>query len=198
MSLTNIIKTALLHYYGFGKGMYCCTELSYSLGDADIFAIPKFNNDKPKSNELIEVEVKISKSDLMNEFKEDKHTKNNKYLTFESKNISFAMPNKFYICVPEDLVDYCKQQLDIHNRDYVGILMYKPRWANDNRGKWLKLDESISVVRKAKKIYKDVDNKTYFYFLFAMINRLRNDNLGFHKERYFDTNRYKPIRAIVE
>lgn len=196
MNLTNNIKTSLLHYYGFGRGMYCCTELSYSLGDADIFVIPKFQNDKPKTDELIEVEVKISKSDLMNEFKEDKYTKNNKYQTFESKNFIWAMPNKFYICVPEDLVDFCKHQLDSHNRDYVGILMYRPHWSKDSKGRWLNLEKSISVVRRAKKLYKNID-KNYNYFLYSMMNRLRNDNLGFYKEKCFDTNRYKFIREEI-
>lgn len=191
------IKTALLYYYGFKRGMYVCTELSYYGGSADVFCISK----ELKVNEAIEIEVKISKSDLMNEFKhDDKHrTKHNKYWMFENAQESLeCYPNKFYICVPSELCETVKDLLILHNRPYVGILEYKPKWVAYSTGTQLVLEESISVYKKAKRIYKIVTDETYHYFSNLMLNRMRNDLIGFYKEKYFETNRYKPIKEKYE
>ena len=92
---SKIIKTALMCHYRFEKQFpYVATEcLKYS----DINAL----NDRC----LVEVEVKISKSDLKAEFKTagNKHTKH--FILYCNPNCRplAIIPNYYYICVPEEL-----------------------------------------------------------------------------------------------
>lgn len=160
------------------------------LGRADVFCLHK---DRAKKNEIVEIEVKLTKSDLLNEFNEENLTKHTKYKVLESEG-SLYSPNKFYICVPEDLVDFCKEKLEEHNRPYVGIIQYKPKWVHDSRGTWLDLQRSVSVVKSAKKLYKKVSIENYNYFSDLLLHRLRNDVVGFYKEKYYNVDRYKLIK----
>ena len=136
---------------------------------------------------------------MLNEFKDDyKHiTKPNKYKMFDyaiTNKIDLEYyPNKFYICVPSELCEVCKELLEQHNRSYVGILEYCPHYTTYSDGTFLLLEESISVYRPAKKIYKNISLATMKFFYSAIINRLRNDCIGFYKEKYFNTKRYDKI-----
>ena len=58
-----------------------------------------------KKDQLIEVEVKISKSDLINDFKKRKH------LYFDSPNQQEFTPHYFYFCTPEFLIDDAQEIL---------------------------------------------------------------------------------------
>ena len=84
------LKVALLQYFRFKRQYVCVDEF---LG-ADIIA--------DTGKEIIEVEIKVSKSDLINgEMK--KYRKHDGYRTGYSYML--LKPNKFMFCVPETLVD---------------------------------------------------------------------------------------------
>ena len=73
-----------------------------------------------KNDIIIEVEVKITKSDLWKgEAKKPKHkfykNPNNHY---------YHVPNKFYICVPTILIEEAKKWVEATNNKY-GIINYK-------------------------------------------------------------------------
>lgn len=87
------VKSKLLAYWRF-KRRYQFIATECGTYNADILIA----NDK----EIIEVEVKVSKSDLKNDFKKRKHKI---YANGKSKWI----PNKFYFGVPIELEDYAKE-----------------------------------------------------------------------------------------
>jgi len=89
---TNELKTKVLHYWRFTRSYkYVATEAG------------KFNSDILVSNEkeIIECEIKNSKSDLVNDLKKKKHGiyKN------PSKWYSQWIPNKFYFAIPKNLLE---------------------------------------------------------------------------------------------
>lgn len=203
---SGIIKASLLNLYGFKKAMYTCTELQYHLGIADVFAIPKKN-----INELYDFEIKITKSDMENDY----ITKTQKHLFFRKmyentfddfikdyakenkiRNYDYMknLPNKFYFVVPSYLVEDCKKLIKEQNTEYYGIIEYEELWVHKNKlQEQLILEDTLKIVHPAKKLRKTIENTTYDYFKNIMLHRLRNDCIGFYKEKYFETNRYKPI-----
>jgi hypothetical protein len=87
---SDYIKACLSAYYRFGKQFhYIATEAG------------RFNSDflAVKDNVCTEVEIKVSKADLNNDFKKDKHRM---YANAKSKYV----PNYFFFAVPEELVEY--------------------------------------------------------------------------------------------
>ena len=101
------IKFALLWYFRFRRQWICATE--FQAWDVVAFTNKSF----------IEVEVKISKSDLWyGEAKKDKHSQYQKGL------YPFSIPNKFYICVPEVLLDEARKWVEATNPNY-GIIIYQ-------------------------------------------------------------------------
>lgn len=66
---------------------------------------------------LIEVEVKVNKSDLWNgEAKKEKHSH------YKTKIWPSHMPNKFYVCVPEVLKEEAERWVEATNKNY-GIIV---------------------------------------------------------------------------
>lgn len=117
------IKFSLLWYFRFRRQWLCATECHMW----DVVAI----NDKY----IIEVEVKVSKSDLWHgEARKEKH---NHYRT---KIWPSHMPNKFYVCVPESLMEEAKKWVEATNKDY-GIIIYRGHYD--------------VVVRRTAKLLKD-------------------------------------------
>ena len=98
------IKIALMEYFRF-KRQFICAEEVFCQGMADILV--------DTGSSIIEVEVKISKSDLIHgEAKKPKHNRISKY-----------SPNLFYVCVPTDLIQIGKEWVNKVNKKY-GIIEY--------------------------------------------------------------------------
>lgn len=114
MNITSIhLKAALLTYFRFGKQYVASDEVGTMEGNADIMV------DTGKL--LIEVETKISRSDLFQgeKRKASKHELF-KALTPEKVN-GKAIPNHFYIAVPTELLPDAEEWVLANNRKY-GIL----------------------------------------------------------------------------
>ena len=80
---------------------------------------------------LVEIEVKISKSDFKKEFKtvvkRDNYWKVYKHERYANPHShilnGFIVPNKYYFCVPAELSQWAKEFLDDKNTKY-GLLSY--------------------------------------------------------------------------
>lgn len=98
------IKNIIVHYY-IEKRKFLCAVTEFKLGGniADVLAI----ND----NEIVEIEVKISKQDFLNDFKKEKH------------NLSLKAANRFYYAIPEHLYNFVCSYLEKHNYNDIGIII---------------------------------------------------------------------------
>jgi hypothetical protein len=168
---SNVIKCAVMSFFRFKKGYLCCSELSYSLGIADVIAI----NDT--TGEVIEIEIKISKSDLLNEnkHKEPKHKLLKEAELYEDDTYPNYTPNKFYFCVPTYLVKEAKEYSLDMNKDY-GILEFDSTHIH-------KLPEHSIFYRKpAYKLHKACVGS---FFKESLIKRVCNDNIVFYRDEYW-------------
>ena len=100
------LKTALLAYYRFRNRNICADEVF----NADVLV----DNGK----QIIEVECKISKSDLKADIKKEKHK-----LWKQEPLTRHYIPNKFYICVPTELVDEALKWTEENNSNY-GVIEF--------------------------------------------------------------------------
>jgi hypothetical protein len=104
MKITAVeLKACLLHYYRFKRQCIAVDEFHC----ADIIA----DNGK----EIIEVEIKVSKSDLLNGEKK-KFIKHHNYK--QGNGWGFLHPNRYLFCVPEKLVDVALEYAKELNPNY--------------------------------------------------------------------------------
>ena len=105
------LKAHLYAYWRYKKQYIVADEVSINGSIADIIVnTGKF---------LIEIETKISKSDLIQGEKRKK--KHEMYI----KGMNKYKPNQFYICVPDYLIKDAEIWVDKTNKDY-GILAFRP------------------------------------------------------------------------
>jgi hypothetical protein len=158
-------KAVLFSYFRFGNQ---ASHIASECGNyySDILLV--------KKEQLIEVEVKVSKVDFKNDFKKDKHRVFNSTLKenfvfdglhekqhlFESyqkrynkehfllqgfkRDMSF-IPNKFYFAVPSNLVEFCSEYLK-NNYPQYGLIEIK-----DEIIPWM---QRATVVKQAKTLHK--------------------------------------------
>ena len=168
----NSLKLCVMSFYRFKKGFLTCTELQYSHGIADVIIL----NDK--SGEVIEVETKISKYDLLSEGKnkEEKHKilKESEVYNFDTQN-PLMVPNKFYFAVPlflvEDTVEYARTL----NNDY-GVL------GIDTVGKHEQPEYTVRYCKQAHKLHGYM---VASYFKPELIKRVCNDNIVLNRRMYW-------------
>ena len=101
---SNEAKTKILHYFRFRRRFkFIATEVG------------PFNSDVLVSNsrEILEVEIKVALSDLRAEFKKRKH--------YHYSNGDRYIPNKFYMAVPEYLIEPCKELIGTGPYGIIGI-----------------------------------------------------------------------------
>lgn len=114
----DIIKATLCRYFR-DKQFIPCTEFRFNKykvtgeSNADVMAFDF------KNGELIEAEVKISRSDLKNDILKPKHKENPKV-------------NRFYYCVPRDLYDDAVALAKSINIKY-GVIIYDEYYHGNNR-----------------------------------------------------------------
>lgn len=102
------IKTALYWYFRFERQWLCADEV-YGW---DMLV--------DTGRETIEVEIKVSKSDLWHgEAKKKKHDAGGNY----ANGVSRFCPNKFYVCVPTRLVEEARKWVEAVNPKY-GVLEF--------------------------------------------------------------------------
>lgn len=157
---SNYIKLSLMTYYKFiNKFIYVCTEC---INHADVIALNK--------QKLVEIEVKISKSDLKADFKKPKHRL---YLNAEvniKTKPTRTIPNEFYFCTTRDLQDIALELIKQHNDNYGLMICESYGFVGDN----------IKVVKKAKPLHKQLPKANYFD---VVVKRMGNMIINFMKEK---------------
>jgi hypothetical protein len=178
MNQTYKIKTALLHFLRFSKQSYVATEVSTGLGTSDVLYIPK------KKKEIYEVEIKVSKQDLLREW--DKKAHKHKLLTF------YPNVNYFYFCVPEVLKEFALEQ--IKDKPY-GLYIFREVWAHKNKlQEQLDLTKCIECVKKPKRLLKETPER-FEKIKTDICMRAMSDLATLYKLYYYNGN--KKTRNIV-
>lgn len=85
------IKTKLMHFFRFRK-RYKFIATEAGRWESDVLV--------GNEEEVIEIEVKVSLADFKNDFKKKKHSVYKNPTPYHKGNL----PNKFYFCVPPELV----------------------------------------------------------------------------------------------
>lgn len=103
------LKLALMEYFRFKRQWVCVDECL----KADIVA--------DSGKHIIEVEVKVSKHDLL----KGEERKRNKHRNYEEQWHGCKIPNKYYFCVPTELADIAVEYARKLNPKY-GVIVYNP------------------------------------------------------------------------
>jgi hypothetical protein len=112
------LKAAVMCYLRFERLWIAATEVNYSemSGIADILC--------DTGTEIIEVETKVSKSDLLDlELQKKKH---DYFKSLTGDLLSKHVPNKFYICVPKNLARIAERFIQDVNPGY-GLMVFDTR-----------------------------------------------------------------------
>jgi len=153
------LKCALMYYFRFKRQYICVDECFSGFREyADILV------DTGKA--FREIEIKISKSDLLAEKKKIKHK------VFKGKH-KFYKPewgaNYFYICVPLELKEYAEKWIEEVNPKY-GLITYQDHeevW----RRKW---EDKVHTCRNAKKLHSGYNEKLKTSMLKRLSSALAN------------------------
>lgn len=160
------IKLALMKFLRFSNQYTAvCTE---GVRNADVSGI--------KNNKLIEVEIKISKSDFKNELKHkqckhDEYKNPDEHLKASWKNQE--IPNKFYFCVPIEMEEWALKELDKINIKY-GLLI----WEDCGDVGWIRQRRSAMHLHTEKISDKALD--IFLKRLTSEVINLRLEKMGFN------------------
>jgi len=150
------IKTVLIHYWRFERQMMSVDEYN----SMDVAAI--------KDNRFIECEVKISKSDLLNDKKKAKHymyKEKNYFPQYGAKsaipvNQIAKMPNFFYFVVPEVLGEIALKEAQRINDNYGVIVIC----ATSQSLEYGSTEGSVWVRKIARHLHTEKLDREYLYF----------------------------------
>jgi hypothetical protein len=163
---TNRIKAALLYYYTFQRcSKLVCTELWDGFGIADVIIL--------KDKIVTEIEIKISKSDLLNELKKGKEILNYGLVTKHDQMYNNIMPtpNKYYFCVPTELLEYTIDFANKLNPKY-GVIEFKDTI----------IQKCIKIRKKAYVIHTKDNSINYER---RMLQRIPNDLVNKYMKLYW-------------
>ena len=138
------LKLALLQYFRFRRQWLCVDEFR----GADIIV--------DTGKEIIEVEVKITKSDLIN----GERKKQRKHVAYkQGRSHMMNHPNKFMFCVPENLVDVTLGWANELNENYGVIGFDVEGYERAIKGGWFFLHcDRIRVAKSAKQLHTNYSN----------------------------------------
>jgi hypothetical protein len=138
------LKLGLLQYFRFKRQWICVDECQR----ADILA--------DTGKEIIEVEVKITKYDLINGEKK-KHRKHENYKTGRG----WCCPNKFLFCVPEKLVNDALSLAKEINEKY-GVIGFDTELFEKRLSEGYIPSQAayIRIAKSAKKLHESYPNST--------------------------------------
>lgn len=134
------LKLALLEYFRFKRQWICVDEFR----GADVVV--------DTGKDVIEVEVKVSKSDLVN----GERRKQWKHQSYKRINYNRNCPNKFYFCVPQTLIDSAQKVCEKLNPKY-GIIAFDVVSFNRHiqLGYGLFHSDYICMIRTAKRLHEN-------------------------------------------
>lgn len=152
------IKASLMSYYRFKRGFICAEECRCTGSEISDILVDT-------GTEIIDIEIKISKADLIKgEARKSKHY-SYKNLSQSNKYYKKYYPNKFFICVPADLKSIAEQWVKDTNPLY-GIIIYNPpyQWRSQ-----INFERNLHFIKNAKSFNSVYSDK---YFKEIMAKRL--------------------------
>jgi hypothetical protein len=148
MALTaKYLKGCLMHYARYRKQMVVASEVNTGYCIADVMA---YNDDK-----VVEIEVKVSKSDLIHDREKSKH----EWYGILRNQKSDMIPNEFYYCVPDKLKDEAVSLSKQVEEVTLGHLRYGVMVCAENKNRKTHFDDLISVYYRPKKIHDTYPKK---------------------------------------
>ena len=163
------LKLALMHYYRFNYGYVCAEEAI----NADVLV--------DTGKEIIEVEVKIGKGDLI----EGEKAKALKHITYiQERSYRRCFPNKFLFCVPTELVNEAVVWANKLNVNY-GVIEFDSRGfqraVEMNKLSWANNNCYLTIRKSAKKLHDKYDEKTRF----LLARRATSQCVNLMTEKFF-------------
>lgn len=155
---SHTLKTEALAWLRFGKKLdVVCTEVR----GADVLGVGETYS--------VEVEVKLSKADLLRDFT-DKPAKHALYRAATTGKMSFGVPSYFYFYVPESLE---KEAVAIvaEKMPNAGVAVYVETWVKERDG------NRTRVAKKAKRLH---DKKPTERIRRAALLRMGSELCGRH------------------
>lgn len=164
--LTNFIKLQCMKYFRFDRQFeLVCTEC---INNADVNAI------SPTS--LIEVEVKISKNDFLNEFDNKSKIKTYKHKVQNNEckpKKGYIRPNYFYFCTTKELQEFILDYLNTYYPKYGLLICDEYRQFNRK--------SHIYCIKKASKLH---DNKPSSSAFEKIYKRLSSEVLSLREKMF--------------
>lgn len=158
---SKLIKTVLIHKFRFVDGFFVTSEASVT-GSGGAIADLLVYDYKKKS--LFEIEIKISKQDLLKDLQKPKHKLYEK-ASHKNTIACIACITKFYYAVPTYLVESAKKMIQENNLPYGVIELHedelKKVQENPTRLKYHNFPYSsvVKIVKRPKKLYEGVPHE---------------------------------------
>jgi hypothetical protein len=124
------IRAILMYYYRFKRQFIACSEVKTDFNElSDVLILTK--------KHILEIEIKTSKQDLFNgEARKQKHTRPNEK----------RLVNKFYVCVPSELIEDAKNWIALTNT-YYGLIEFRTELAKKD---FVQYENFIRIICDAK------------------------------------------------
>ena len=153
------IKAVILAYYRYKRGYFVATETNVSHGIADVVAVSK------DLSISVEIEVKVSKSDLKNEWG-NKGTKHSRLQ--DTANRYQLVPNYFYFAMPASLYnDALQESIDLNGHSSYGVMIVTDSY-------------QIEIVKQAKRLNKSKNDKFAHNLFLRATSELVNSYVQSH------------------
>jgi len=151
------LKAAVMSYFRFERGGVAATEVTYSEvgGMADVLV--------DTEDEIIEIETKIDKVDLeVHELSKPKH----EVMRYRAVGNEDKIPNRYYICVPQNLHHAAVQFIEDVNSDY-GLILFDTRVKRiDSR--------TVKIVKPAKKLHEQYNPQMKKAIILRLCSEIAN------------------------
>ena len=151
-----------------------------------------FSADVVGSNQkyLYEVEIKVTKPDFLADFKKSKH---HIYKELEHKPFGYSVggwsknwiPNKFFFCVPEHMVEFALKKLEAHPKYGLVTVVFKDWWSNPE----------IKTIKQAKFLHKQPTHKKA---LECILLRMSSEICGHYIKDEAERNKKQLVNKFIE
>lgn len=175
---TEMIASALLGWLRFGK-QYHFVAREAGMFSSDVLATDRKN--------VIEVEIKVSRSDFKADWKKDKHNHykkrahvhTHKYPSGHERRWQQNIPNQFFFACPAHMRDFAVEQVNEHQPEYGVIVLQDNTIEIPNFHMWKRL----RMVKRAKFMHKKPPTPGLMLDLAA---RMSSDLAHIHFNRRMD------------
>jgi len=175
---TEMIASALMGWLRFGK------QFHYVAREAGMFSSDVLGTDEKN---VIEIEIKVSKSDFKADWKKDKHHHYKKrahvgtrtYPSGHKRRWHQHIPNQFYFACPSHMKEFALEQVKANAPDYGVLVMEDNRLEIPQYNMWKRL----RVVKRAKFMHRNPPGEG---LMKDMVARMSSNIAHMHLQRRLD------------